>query len=211
MAKYRDKQQYREIHPKIFIWSHTDKAEIEYFQDFKNYLRTPLLMPKKEVCGTPHELLAYVIKWKRNNVSREDGDQVSCIFDVDDFYKNNRQELIKTITHAEKNNIKIAYSNECFELWILLHFLKPTSAMCRGKTIEEKIQIEFKKYKLGEFRKNRKVFNILLPFQRNAIKNGTNLLPEYNKIDWHQKLSKAGNPSTSIHFLVKEIHRTIGR
>lgn len=65
MTKYRGKNQHRKVHPKIFIWSHTEKAEIEYFQDFKNYLKTPLLMPKKEICWTPQELLKKIVKWKK--------------------------------------------------------------------------------------------------------------------------------------------------
>lgn len=207
MEKYRGKKQYRKAHPKIFVWSHTRKAEIEYFQDFKNHLRSPLLMPKKEICWTPQELLVKVIQWKNKNICEKDNDQVWCIFDVDDFYKNSKGKLIKAVENAKKNNIKIAYANECFELWILLHFLKPTSAISRGKNIEKKIQKEFKKHRLVEFKKNQKVFDILLQFQSVAVKNAKNILPEYNGINWNEKLSERGNPSTSFHFLVDEINR----
>jgi hypothetical protein len=210
MAMYRGKKQYRRVHPKIFVWSHTQKAEIEYFQDFKNYLRSPLLMPKKEICWTPQELLKKVTQWKNKNIYEKDRDQVWCIFDVDDFYKNSKKELIKAIRNALKNNIKIAYLNECFELWILLHFLKPTSAISRGKNIEEKIQNEFKKHKLGKFKKNQKVFDILLQFQNAAVKNAKSILHKYNDINWDEKLSEKGNPSTSVHFLVDEINEFIG-
>ena len=209
MAKYRVKKQYRKVHPKIFVWSHTQKAEIEYFQDFKNHLRSPLLMPKKKICGTPQELLVKVIQWKNENICEEDSDQVWCIFDVDDFYKNSKAELIKAVKNAKKYNIKIAYANQCFELWILLHFLKPTSAISRGKNIEEKIQKEFRKHGFGEFKKNQKVFNVLLQFISAAVKNAKSILPEYNVIDWNETLSEKGNPSTSIHFLVDEINTKI--
>lgn len=209
MAMYRGKKQYREVHPKIYIWSHTQKAEIEYFQDFKNHLRSTLLMPKKDICWTPQELLIKVIHWKNKNINKKDRDQVWCIFDVDDFYKDSRKELIKAVENARKNNIKIAYTNECFELWILLHFLKPTSAISRGKDIEKKIQNEFKKHKLGKFKKNQKVFDILLQFQSVAVKNAKSILHKYNNINWDEKLSEKGNPSTSVHFLVDEINRFI--
>lgn len=172
MAMYRGKKQYRKVHPKIFVWSHTQKAEIEYFQDFKNHLRSTLLMPKKDICWTPQELLEKITQWR-------------------------------------KNNIKIAYTNECFELWILLHFMKPTSAISRGKNIEKKIQNEFKKHKLGKFKKNQKVFNILLQFQSIAVKNAIDILPKYNDNNWEEKLSERGNPSTSLHLLVDEINRHI--
>ena len=217
MAKYRNKNQHREalsnkIHPKIFVWSHTKKAEIEYFQEFKNYFHAHLLMPKKKICGSPQGLIAHVIDWKnKGKIDEEDNDQVWCIFDVDDFYQKNKKELLQAIKNAHRNNIKIAYINECFELWILLHFEMSTAQICRGNKIENKIQKTFKKNKLGEFKKNQKVFKILLPFQSEAIKNARQLLSvEYNKIDWKNVLSEKGNPSTSIHFLIEEINKLVG-
>lgn len=210
MARYRGKKQHRLVHPKIFVWSHTQKAEIEYFQDYKNYLRTPLLMPKKELCWTPQELIEKVAGWKNKNVCEKDDDQVWCIFDVDDFYKNDKQGLLKAINSAQKNNIKIAYVNECFELWVLLHFEKPTSFIKRGRDIELKIIKTYKKKGLGDFQKNQKVFNDLLAFQATALGNAKNLLSvEYSKINWTEALSENGNPSTSIHFLIEEINNLL--
>ena len=68
MGKYRGNH-HRPSHPKIFVWSHTEKAEIEYFLEFKHFLRTPLLMPQKEILWTPQELIEHVIKWKKKNIS----------------------------------------------------------------------------------------------------------------------------------------------
>lgn len=209
MARHRGKRQYRKAHPKIFVWSHTKKAEIEYFQDFKNHLKTPLLMPQKEICWTPQELLEKVIEWKKKEIYEEDEDQVWCVFDVDDFYKNSKDKLLGAIKRAVENDIKIAYINECFELWILLHFERPTTPIRRGNDIEKKIQQAFKKNGLKKFKKNQKVFDILLPFQDQAGKNAEKLLSKYQRIDWNEKLSDKGNPSTSIHFLVEEINRLI--
>ncbi|MCF7846717.1 MAG: RloB family protein [Candidatus Gracilibacteria bacterium] len=209
MGKYRGNH-HRPIHPKIFIWSHTEKAEIEYFQDFKNHLKTPLLMPKKEICWTPQELIEKVIKWKKENVSDKDKDEVWCIFDVDDFYQKDKENFLKIIEKAHKNNVKIAYINECFELWIILHFEKPTSPISRGKSMEEKIQALFKKNKLGSFQKNQKIFEVLLPFQSTAIENSKKLLSvEYGAINWQQMLDRTGNPSTSFHFLVEGINHLL--
>jgi len=214
MAKYRGKNKnHREMHPKIFVWSHTERAEIEYFQDFKNHLETPLLMPRKEICWTPQELLGKIIEWKRKNIDEKDNDQVWCIFDVDDFYKkeDDKKEFLRAIKNATDNNIKIAYINECFELWVLLHFEIPSAPICRGKDIEKKIQQAFKRNGLGIFKKNKKVFQILLPFQSRAIENAKKILPiEFKKNNWEKILSNVGNPSTSIHLLIEEINRLIG-
>ncbi len=210
MAKYRIKKIGLKVYPKIFVWSHTQKAEIEYFLDFKHHFHSSQLMPKKNLSWEPHKLLKKVIKWKNKNINKNDHDQVWCVFDIDDFYKNNKKKLMKVVYEAIKNNIKIAYVNECFELWILLHFFKPLFAIKRGRDIEQKIRNEFKKHQLGKFVKNQKVFDILFPFQNKAIKNSQSILPEYDKINWDNKMSTRGNPSTSIHFLIKEINSIIG-
>lgn len=208
---FRSKKQLLRVCPKIFIWSHTKKAEIEYFQDFKHCLRTPLIQPEKYICGTPQELIRYIIQWKKKEIDEKDKDQVWCIFDVDDFYKNGKVDFLKAITEAKRNNIKIAYANECFELWILLHFKKINSPIYNRGTIEKEIQKVFKKNALGNFNKNQKVFKALLPFQLKAIQNAKKLITgDYDEIDFDKMLSSEGNPSTSIHFLVEEINKKFG-
>ncbi len=211
MSKYRGKKSHRgENHSKIFVWSHTKKAEIEYFHDFKQYLNTHRLMPRKHDVWTPQELLDHVIKWKKKEANK-DRDQVWCIFDVDSFTKNktDKEKLITLIDKAHANGIKIAYVNECFELWILLHFDAVISSIRRGKELEEKIKKKFKLAKLGSFEKNQKVFSLLVKFQERAISNAKKLVPDYDKINWEYCLSSKGNPSTSIHFLIEEINNLI--
>ncbi len=209
MSKYRGKKHHREAHPKIFVWSHTEKAEIEYFQEFKNYLGTHRLMPDKFIVRTPQKLLNCVISWKKEKNIAKDGDQVWCIFDVDDFAaaKKDREELIFLIKKAHLNGIKIAFINECFELWIFMHFSPLNSSIKRGKELKEKIQKKFKSANLGKFEKNQKVFLPLINLQEKAIFNARKLVPDYNKIDWEYYLSSKGNPSTSIHFLIEEIYK----
>lgn len=146
----------------------------------------------------------------KKNICEEDGDQAWCIFDIDNFYQDDKEGFLKSIKDAIESNIKIAYANQCFELWVLLHFEKPTSAIERGNDIEKKIQQYFKDKKLGRFEKNQKVFQVLLSFQPQAIINAKKLLPNYERIDWNKVLSETGNPSTSIHFLVEEINRLTG-
>lgn len=45
-------------------------------------------------------------------------DQVWCVFDKDDFKENEFNEAIKK---AETQNFKVAYSNQSFEYWFILH------------------------------------------------------------------------------------------
>ncbi len=209
MKRYRGINSHRPTHPKIWVISHTQRAEIEYFQGFKNFLATPLLVPKKIVCIRPQQLVKLALDWKNaENISEADGDQVWCIFDVDNFYKDDPEGLSKAIKLAHENNIKIAYTNECFELWVLLHFEKPTSSIPRGDYIEKRIIKAFKKNKLGSYEKNQNCFIQLLPFQDNAIKNANELMAQkYEDIQWGQVLESSGNPSTNLHLLILEIKK----
>ncbi len=46
-------------------------------------------------------------------------DKVWCVFDKDDFDNNNFNEAINL---ANVNDIEVAYSNQAFEYWLMLHF-----------------------------------------------------------------------------------------
>lgn len=207
MSRYRGNAQHRIAHPKIYVWSHTKRAEIEYFQAFKNHLRSVQLQPIKELLFTPQQLIEHVISWKDGSVNEADNDQVWCIFDVDDFHKHNPNEFMKSLDSAHKNGIKIAYINECFELWILLHFVLQTSPPGKRKEYSQKIDKYFKANGLGPFKKNDCCFNVLNPYLETAIENAGKLAPfnTYEEIKWKNVVSSEGNPSTNIHLLVKEI------
>jgi hypothetical protein len=45
--------------------------------------------------------------------------QIWCVFDRDSFPAGN---FNRAFTVAAENRIRIAYSNQCFELWYLLHY-----------------------------------------------------------------------------------------
>ncbi|MDQ1306974.1 MAG: hypothetical protein QG671_2806 [Actinomycetota bacterium] len=59
------------------------------------------------------------IKAEDNAAGREI-DEIWCVFDVE--WPQNHPKLQETLTLAERNNISIAVSNPCFELWLILHF-----------------------------------------------------------------------------------------
>ncbi len=64
-------------------------------------------------------LVASTIELKKADVY----DEVWCVFDMD--YNSGAKEISSfdnAINKAHKNEIKVAYSNDCFELWFCLHY-----------------------------------------------------------------------------------------
>lgn len=55
----------------------------------------------------------------------KDLDEVWCVFDVE--APNIHPDLKEAVEKAEKHEIKVAISNPCFELWLILHY-----RMCHG-------------------------------------------------------------------------------
>ncbi|NTW29675.1 MAG: RloB domain-containing protein [Candidatus Moranbacteria bacterium] len=217
MTKYRGTKKHRgPTHPKVFVWVHTKRAEPEYFRAFKNHHELHrLIVYRAKGCLTPQSLIDYVIAWRKlcDEYSEADGDRIWCVVDVDDFLdtEEDKQEVLRAVRRANIAGIRIGYANECFELWILLHFVLPTAPIERGKDIEKRIQDVFKKVGLGLFQKNDDIFQRLLPFQEQAVQNSSKLLSnaEYEAIRWESALGKNGNPSTNIHMLVDDIQKLI--
>jgi hypothetical protein len=126
------------------------------------------------------------------------GDQVWCVFDVDE---NTDDQLQKAKKEACKNRIGIAISNPCFEIWYYLHFTYGETNISRQDLIV-KLEGHLKGYQ-----KEADVYELLKEKQDVAINNAKRLnkFHEKNKNDLH---SRASNPSTQV-FQVLEIITTM--
>ena len=56
----------------------------------------------------------------RHGQDQSEIDEVWCLFDIE--WPQNHPNLKEAIALAKKSNVKVAVSNPCFELWLLLHF-----------------------------------------------------------------------------------------
>lgn len=54
------------------------------------------------------------------SVTHGDVDEVWCLFDVE--WPRNHPDLHRAVDHAKRNDVRLAVSNPCFELWLALHF-----------------------------------------------------------------------------------------
>jgi hypothetical protein len=104
----------------ILIYCGAARTEPDYFNGLKSSLRTPAVTVKVRQEGVDPVRLVRIAAGYRD---RRPGvfDQVWCVVDVDQF------DLPSAIAEARRLGIRLAVSNPCFELWLLLHH-----ADCRG-------------------------------------------------------------------------------
>jgi hypothetical protein len=123
--------------------------------------------------------------------------QIWCIFDKDSF---SIDIFNSAIYKAQRNGIKIAYSNECFELWYLLHYNFINTACSRKSYKGMLTRCLGHKYKKND----PTMYEKLLPFQLKAIKHSMALLKKYSSCN-----PAKDNPSTTVHELVQELNKYI--
>ena len=102
----------REERPTILIVCEGKNTEPSYFNQFK------LTTATVRALGNGNNTVSLVnlaITLKEKGTYEE----VWCVFDKDDFSADDFNSAIQTAT---VNNLKVAYSNQSFEYWLILHF-----------------------------------------------------------------------------------------
>ena len=115
--------------PKILIVCEGKNTEPSYFNQFK------LSSATIEAVGFGKNtitLVEHIIK----NYDLTKYDEVWCVFDKDDFPNCDFDNAIKK---AVSKNIKVAYSNQAFEYWLILHFEDHPGVGMHRKDYDKKI------------------------------------------------------------------------
>jgi hypothetical protein len=73
--------------------------------------------------GVPLTLVKRAVERRRD----DEVDECWCVFDVE--WPNNHPNLKQAIQLADLHGIRLAISNPCFELWLILHYEKQTAFM----------------------------------------------------------------------------------
>lgn len=167
------------------------KTEPNYFKRF----RVNATVIALEVIGLGENTLSLVeetCEWMR----QDDYDQVWCVFDRDSF----TAERFNAALHlASQNGIRVAYSNEAFELWYLLHFHYHNVATGRadyGPLLSARLGRPYRKNSWD-------MYDLLRERQPEAIRNAQRLLDFYGPAHNPER----DNPCTTVHCLVQELNR----
>lgn len=102
------------------------------------------------------------------------------------------------ISAAKSKGVYVAYSNEAYELWLLLHYKKQTASINRNRL---KSELSKKDY-LPDYEKGDElVYEKTIQYQDDAIKNAQELLRQH--MHNNGAISPdSNNPSTTFHCLV---------
>ncbi|MCX8062245.1 MAG: RloB family protein [Anaerolineales bacterium] len=182
----------RDLSPRFLIVCEGEQTEPNYFRCFR-------VNADIEIVGTGCNTLGILecAKQRRREARRRDleYDQVWLVFDRNGFPE---QDYLITIHLARQENINVAYSNEAFEIWFILHFSYLDTAVPRSQYADILTR------HLGSYQKNQPdLYEKLLSCQDQAIKNADKLLNSY--LPDHNPAKD--NPCTTVHLLVQELNR----
>lgn len=198
--KPREKKEEKKI---IYIFCEGEKTEPLYF----NQLRIEKRISSANIVilgeGYNTQSLVDFAAKKLKNIAY---DEAWIVMDKDDH-----QGYANSINSAQAKGFKVAYSNECFELWYLLHFFHYNELLGNRDFYYKKLLPKLKKIdssiQISSYRKDGKaiknIYQLLKPYQETAL-GYAKRLEEENDAD-KTKENHLCKPSTTVHLLVKRL------
>ncbi len=124
-------------------------------------------------------------------------DEKWIVIDKDSFSK---ADFKGTIESARALNINVAYANEAYELWVLLHFKEQKAHINRHQLNKElKALVDYEK-------NNEFIYEIIKSKQNEAIKRSKNLIKYFIDINGCSNPFN-DNPSNTIYKLVESLEK----
>ena len=190
------RQGVKEIKQSVLIVCEGEKTEPDYFKAFRMTAATV------KAVGQAMNTMTLVNKAisirEADRLKKREYDQCWVVFDKDDFPAHDFNQAIQL---AEKNGFRVAYSNQAFEYWFLLHYNLYTGPIHRNQYKDMLTKLTGLTYNKTEGF-GAVMYNLLLTRQKQAIKNAATVLAEVSH----------GNPaeeesSTTVHKLVIELNK----
>ena len=190
------RQGVREIKQSFLIVCEGEKTEPDYFKAFRMTAAT--IKAVGQAMNTMTLVNKAISIREADQKRKRVYDQCWVVFDKDDFPAKDFNQAIQL---AEKNGFHVAYSNQAFEYWFLLHFNLYTGAIHRNQYKDMLTKLTGMPYSKSEGY-GAVMYNFLLSRQQQAISNAETVLAEISH----------GNPaeeesSTTVHRLVWELNK----
>jgi RloB-like protein len=204
-------------YPHLFLIVCEDgNTEPYYFRAFEKFIPEETIFLKAVGTGRSAKGVveqAIIEREKLAEEAQKSVDEVWVVFDKDDAEKNpaNKLRFEDAFKIAQKEKMGIAYSNEVFEVWLLLHFvdIRSVNPIPRAdiySNLTTTIQ-SFEAYRSFTYKHGKtEVIDIVIELgnEAKAIERAKQLLSEQKG-----KQPIDANPSTTVHILVKKLRDLI--
>lgn len=189
----------KEPRARILVVCEGEVTEPEYLQGFARWCRNPLVRIEiSDEHGVPRTLVetAKRLKAQADRKATQEGDpflrydSVWCVFDVDEH-----PHVDQALDMANANEVHVALSNPCFELWLLLHF-RESPGMRHRKAVHQMLTGFLPGY--GKHLS----FEVLEPGYEHAVRRAQRLADEAASAN-----EVGRNPSTGVYVLTEAIRK----
>ncbi|WP_304303142.1 RloB family protein [Phocaeicola plebeius] len=190
------RQSMREVKQSFLIVCEGVRTEPDYFRAFR--MTAAMVKAVGQAMNTTSLVSKAISIRDSEQKKKRTYDQCWVVFDKDDFPA---KDFNDALALAERNGFRVAYSNQAFEYWFLLHFNLYKGTLHRNSypdMLSRLMGIPYSKTEgFGAI-----MYNRLLHMQPQAIKNASAVLAEMSH----------GNPaleesSTTVHLLVEELNK----
>jgi hypothetical protein len=136
---------FREPRLRLLVVCGGERTELDYFKSLNGTLRNPAVQIQLVGKGrAPRDLVKHARKIAPPG--GDEFDEVWCVVDSDNFV------LEPVVALATKLNVRLAVSNPCFELWLLLHHQDCEAPLCDEKAVRRQLIKQVPRYKKNDLR-----------------------------------------------------------
>ncbi|HVU95286.1 MAG TPA: RloB family protein [Puia sp.] len=200
----------------LLIVCEDQKTEKHYFEGFKPLFPERTIYQRTVGTGLDPKGVVERALTEREALQEEAGKEVDktwVVFDKDDadISVGRRARYETALALARESNLTLADSNECFEVWPLLHFQdipgdKPIPRQQVYQLIQDAVRLHPDYGEYTYLHGSTEILDILVRIgdERLAIERAKALLVHHN-----QKPRIECNPSTQVHLLVEDLRAWI--
>ena len=182
--------------PRLLIVCEGRRTEPNYFEGFRRENRDLIICVHESPGKTPVQIVRHALSRVDDlDIGKVPGDSAWCVFDVDECSDGD----MRMAFDLAGEELGLAVSNPCFELWFLLHH---TYTDRRMDTCREVIN-ELRRYMPG-YDKSADHFDRLRALTTRAICNAERLERGRKGMGYAVHM-RAANPCTGTHHLVRAI------
>ena len=150
----------------------------------------------KHVGTNPSKVLEAITSTPKYN---KDYEKQWIVIDKDDWSKS---DFNGTLKRAKDLGVYVAFSNESYELWILLHFEKLQRYTNREKLNKRLNELFLKHFRIEYSKASSDVYTLIKSKQKDAISNAKDLIEKHTRDDGEIKPYEQ-NPLTNIYELLE--------